>query len=68
MKEGLVVEQASGPAAEAGLRQGDVVLSANGSPVSSVEDLRNAVEKSKGHIALLVQRGDSRLFVPVRVG
>jgi len=26
------------------------------------------VEKSKGHIALLIQRGDSQLFVPVRVG
>jgi serine protease Do len=67
-KDGLLVEQASGPAAEAGLQQGDVVLAANGSPVSSVNDLRNAVDKSKGHIALLVQRGDSRLFVPVRVG
>jgi hypothetical protein len=36
--------------------------------VSSIADLRNAVEKSKSHIALLVQRGDTRLFVPVRVG
>jgi len=26
------------------------------------------VEKSKGHIALLIQRGESQLFVPVRVG
>jgi hypothetical protein len=26
------------------------------------------VEKSKGHIALLIQRGDSQIFVPVRVG
>jgi len=26
------------------------------------------VEKSKGHIALLIQRGETRLFVPVRVG
>jgi serine protease Do len=65
---GLLVEQAKGPAADAGLREGDVVLAANGAPVSSVADLRNAVEKSKGHIALLVQRGDTRLFVPVRVG
>jgi len=40
---------------------------ANGAPVSSVEDLRSAVEKSKSHIALLVQRGENRLFVPVRV-
>ncbi len=65
---GLLVERATGPAAEAGLQQGDIVLSANGAKVSSPEDLRGAVEKSKGHIALLVQRGDSQLFVPVRVG
>jgi serine protease Do len=65
---GLLVEQARGAAADAGLQQGDIVLAANGSPVSSVADLRTAVEKSKNHIALLVQRGENRLFVPVRVG
>ncbi len=65
---GVVVEQARGPAAEAGIQQGDIVLSANGKAISSVEDLRNAVEGSKGHVALLVQRGDARLFVPVKVG
>ena len=65
---GLLVEQVRGRAAEAGMQPGDVVLAANGAPVSSVDDLRSAVEKSKGHIALLVQRGDSRIFVPIRVG
>jgi serine protease Do len=65
---GLLVEQARGPAADAGLQQGDIVVAANGVPVSSVADLRSAVEKSKNHIALLVQRGETRLFVPVRVG
>jgi len=45
-----------------------VVLAANGAPIKSADDLRGAVEKSKGHIALLIQRGESRLFVPVRVG
>jgi serine protease Do len=71
IKGGLVVERSSGPAAEAGIQPGDVVLAANGAPVANVEDLRGAVEKSeksKGHIALLIQRGDTRLFVPVRVG
>jgi serine protease Do len=68
MHGGLVVERSSGPAAEAGIQPGDVVLAANGAPVSSADQLRGAVEKSKGHIALLIQRGDTRLFVPVRVG
>jgi serine protease Do len=65
---GLVVERASGPAADAGIQAGDVVIAANGAPVDNADDLRGAVEKSKGHIALLIQRGDTRLFVPVRVG
>ncbi|MBV8143788.1 MAG: DegQ family serine endoprotease [Gammaproteobacteria bacterium] len=68
VKGGLFVERASGPAAEAGIQTGDVVLAANGSPVNNAADLRGAVEKSKGHIALLIQRGEARLFVPVRVG
>jgi serine protease Do len=67
MKNGVVVERASGPAADAGIQSGDVVLAANGANVASAEELRAAVEKSKGHVALLIQRGDTRLFVPVKV-
>src|SRR5438105_2788814 len=55
-------------AAEAGIQPGDVVIAANGSNVTSAEQLKSAVEKSKGHIALLIQRGETRIFVPVRVG
>jgi serine protease Do len=65
---GLLVEQASGPAAEAGIQPGDIVLSANGAPVSSAAALKSAIESSKGHVALLIQRGEARIFVPVRVG
>ena len=65
---GLLVEQSSGPAAEAGIQPGDIVLSANGAPVSSAAALKSAVESSKGHVALLIQRGEARIFVPVRVG
>jgi serine protease Do len=67
-QHGVVIERATGPAAMAGLQPGDVVLAANGAPVTSVEDLRNAVEKSKGHIALLVKRGEVQIFFPVTVG
>jgi serine protease Do len=66
--KGLLIQQARGPAAEAGLQQGDIVVAANGVPVNSEADLRSVVEKSKTHIALLVQRGDTRRFVPLRVG
>ena len=66
--DGLVVEDVSGAAAEAGIRPGDVVLSANGKAVKNVEQLRAAVAGSKSHIALLVQRGDARIFLPVELG
>jgi serine protease Do len=68
VKGGLLVERATGPAADAGIQAGDVVLAANGANVHTPQELKEAVEKSKGHVALLIQRGDSRLFVPVRVG
>jgi len=64
---GLVVEGVNGPAARAGVAPGDIVLQAGGKPVHSVEDLREATRSSKT-VALLVQRGDQRLFVPLQTG
>jgi serine protease Do len=66
--EGLVVENATGAAARAGIRAGDVVTAVNGKRVKSVEELRAAAEKAKGTVALLVKRGDASLFVAVEVG
>jgi serine protease Do len=65
---GLVVEDAQGHAAEAGIQAGDVVLSVDGTPVQSVEQLRKLVHDHDKQIALLVQRGNDRLFVPVTLG
>jgi len=67
-KGGLVVENATGAAARAGIRRGDVVLSVNGEPVANVEQLRALVAKASKRVALLIQRGDAKLFVPVDLG
>jgi serine protease Do len=67
-RNGLVVEQASGPAARAGIRPGDVVLSFNGTPVRSADDLRSMVGKAGRSAALLIQRDRQQLFVPVELG
>lgn len=64
---GLLVQGVDGPAARAGVVPGDIVLQAGGKPVKSVEDLRAAARSAKT-IALLVQRGERRLFVPLQVG
>lgn len=65
---GLLVEDAQGHAADAGIQPGDVVLSADGVPVQSVEQLRKLVKAHDKQIALLIQRGENRLFVPVGLG
>lgn len=62
---GLVVEQAAGPAARAGIEQGDIILSANGTPIKSVEQLQSLLGKDKKLVALLVQRGENKIFIPV---
>ena len=66
--DGLVVERVAGAAAEAGIRPGDIVLSANGEPVHDVGQLRSVVAGAQKHVALLVQRGDARIFVPIELG
>ena len=67
-KGGLLVESVSGTAARAGIRSGDVVLSINGEPVSSVEQMNSLVAKASKRVALLIQRGEMKLFVPVELG
>lgn len=68
LKGGVVVENASGAAARAGIQPGDIILSVNGEAVSSTEQLRQLVGKAGKRVAILVERGDSRLFVPVDLG
>ena len=65
---GLVIEDAGGPAIAAGVMPGDVLLSVNGKPVSTVEQVRDMVGKSTKSVALLIQRGNDRIFIPVRIG
>jgi len=64
----LVVEDVQGPAAVAGVMPGDIVLAVNGRKVDSVKALRDAVDASGSTVALLIQRGEAQIFVPVRVG
>jgi len=67
-KGGLLVENVSGAAARAGIRPGDVVLSVNGEAVTSVDQLRTLVAKASKRVALLIQRRDAKLFVPIDLG
>ncbi|MGH8315342.1 MAG: PDZ domain-containing protein, partial [Steroidobacterales bacterium] len=64
----LLVEDVSGPAALAGVQPGDVILGVNGSPVKSLADLKNATDKAKKTIALLVERDNAQIYIPIRIG
>ncbi len=64
----LVVEESGGPAAEAGVEAGDVLLAVNGAPVESVGEFRNSVTNAGNTVALLIQRGNAQIYIPVRVG
>ena len=66
--QALVVEQASGQAARAGLQPGDVVLSVNGTPVANIGALMTEIDAAHGNVALLIQRGGARLYVPIEIG
>ncbi|MFL5427799.1 MAG: DegQ family serine endoprotease [Myxococcales bacterium] len=68
VKNGMVVENARGPAAEAGIQPGDVILAVNGKKVADVEQLQKLVASSGKHVALLVERGNAQIFVPVDLG
>jgi len=67
-KKALVVEQVTGAAERAGVQPGDLVLQLNGTPVTTPEQLREAVAKSGKRAALLIQRENRQLFVPVEMG
>lgn len=65
----LLVEEVDGPAAAAGVRPGDIILGVNGKAVKSLDDLRSAAKKRPGKIvALLIERENQQIFLPVRVG
>ena len=65
---GVVVEEVAGAAAKAGVRPGDVIVSVNRTPVKSPEQLRELIGKAGKTVALLVQRDDARIFIPVTIG
>ena len=68
VESGLLVAQASGPAAAAGISQGDVLLSINGAPAGNIDEVRAAVAKADKTVAVLIWRDGNKIFVPVRLG
>jgi len=68
IKGGVLVQDVTGAAARAGIQPGDIIVSVNGEVVSGVEQLRSLISKAGKKVAILIERGDSRIFVPVDLG
>jgi serine protease Do len=69
---GAVIEsvQPGSPAAEAGLREGDVIHRVNRIPVTSADGLISAVRSLSGQqeIVLQIERGGQLAFVTINLG
>ncbi len=63
----VVTEVDNGPAAEAGVREGDVVLQVNRKPVTSAKGFSDLVQarKKSDSTLLLIRRGGSSVFIVV---
>jgi serine protease Do len=64
----LVVEEVTGPALAAGLQAGDVVLGVNGAGVATLADLKREVARAGRNVALLIQREDNQIYIPIDLG
>ena len=68
-KNGLLVIDSMGAAAQAGIRRGDVILGLNNSEIQSLEQFNkqlNNVAVGKT-VAVLVQRAENTLYVPIKI-
>lgn len=68
VSHGLLVEGVSGPAEQAGIQPGDILIAVDGKSVSSIDQVRGILKSAGKSVALLIQRGSNRIFVPVQVG
>jgi len=67
-EHGVFIERAEGPAAEAGLRRGDVILAVGSTPVTSAKQLVELSKHTDKTVALLIQRDNQRTYVPLQTG
>ncbi len=70
-KSGVIVSdiESEGPAAEAGIRRGDLIKEINKQPIESLDDYNNAMTslKDEKSFLALIKRGENTIYVVVAV-
>ncbi len=69
-KNGLLVVDSQSPAAQAGIRRGDVILALNNTEIQNLDqfDKQLTTIAAGRTVALLVLRDENTLYVPVKIG
>lgn len=67
---GLLIEQAQGAAAAAGIHGGDVLLAVNNVEIHDLAQLQALLKQFRPGqvVALMIQRGSDKIYVPVTLG
>ena len=66
--DGVVVTevQPGGPADEAGLQRGDVIVEINRNEIHNMTDLQTHLQSAQKSVLMLIRRGDTTLYVPMK--
>jgi serine protease Do len=68
IQSGVLVNEASGIAARAGIQSGDIIMAVGNVPVNSAQDLAQALDVKKHKtVALLIKREQGSSYVPLRL-
>ncbi|MBB5402961.1 trypsin-like peptidase domain-containing protein [Paraburkholderia youngii] len=65
---GVVVQQATGPAAEAGIQAGDIIVAVDGKVIRGVEQLRRMIAQADESVSVTVVRDGEQASVDVTLG
>jgi serine protease Do len=68
IQSGVLVDEAQGIAARAGVQAGDVIMAVGNTAVNNARDLARELDaKSHKTVALLIKRGDGTSYIPLRL-
>lgn len=63
----VVVSVSEGAAADAGIQEGDILLAVNGEKINGIEALSHILKEKRKMIALLIQRDNRTLYIPIKL-